>query len=163
MPKIVSTIEKNRFLIPLSIFKIEKDNNIIENRKLEFKKVKEFKTVALIDTGATHSVISSEIVKKLNLEPIGKLTVSTGSSNADEVNTYNVLLEFPCDLVPVSTNLQPDGNISVNWQPTSFVSNITRVSDNNYIHSQGIESIIGMDILANAHISMVQGNIIISF
>lgn len=163
MPKIISRLNKNRFVVPLDIQRlIENENKIIGDKK-NTEHVKE----ALIDTGATSSVISNKIVGKLGLKPVGKQFVSTASSNNELVNIYEVLFIFPTDMVKIGT--QPvDGKdyasgVRVFSQPTSFVSQIVRVAGNDHIHEQGISVLIGMDAINSSHLTICEGSLIMSF
>lgn len=49
---------------------------------------------ALWDTGATRSVITPELAKKLNLVPVGKMTV-TGVNSQEVVNVYLIDITLP--------------------------------------------------------------------
>ena len=55
------------------------------------------KYVAIWDTGATNTVISEELAKKLNLTSIGKANVST-AGGIIEVNKYILGLKLPNNL-----------------------------------------------------------------
>lgn len=59
---------------------------------------KSIETVALWDTGATNSCISSEIVTKLSLIPTGCKEVMT-ASGSDNVNTYLVDIVLPNNVI----------------------------------------------------------------
>jgi hypothetical protein len=50
---------------------------------------------ALIDTGASHSIIRKEIPEKLNLKPIGTVKINTPSSKDHECYQYFMRLIFP--------------------------------------------------------------------
>lgn len=50
---------------------------------------------ALIDTGASHSVIRSTVVEKLKLTPVGKVKICTPSTADHECLQYFLRLRFP--------------------------------------------------------------------
>lgn len=68
--------------------------------------------IAIWDTGATSSVISSRVAQEMNLTPIGKTIVSTANGRA-EVNRYIVTLELPNHLVINDIEVS-EGNLGAN-------------------------------------------------
>jgi len=50
---------------------------------------------AMIDTGATGTVIKEEVIKSLKLEPVGVVRINTPSSNDVLCNRYSVRLLLP--------------------------------------------------------------------
>ncbi len=54
---------------------------------------------AMIDTGATGSVIQPEIAKKLGLQPVGVAKISTPSSENVQCYQYAVRLIFPNNVI----------------------------------------------------------------
>ena len=50
---------------------------------------------ALIDTGASHSVIQQSVADGLGLQPIGKVSINTPSCHNHPCNQYVVLLILP--------------------------------------------------------------------
>ena len=83
--------EKHRLRVLKTPVTVSTDTKI--NPKSHSKKY-----VAIWDTGATGSVISSKVAKEMNLTPIGKTIVSTANGRA-EVNKYIVTLELPNHLI----------------------------------------------------------------
>lgn len=53
----------------------------------------------MIDTGATGTVIQPEIAKKLGLQPVGVVTISTPSSENVPCYQYSVRLIFPSNVI----------------------------------------------------------------
>ena len=53
----------------------------------------------MIDTGATGTVIQPEIAKKLGLQPVGVVTISTPSSENVTCYQYIVRLIFPSNVI----------------------------------------------------------------
>lgn len=115
----------------------------------------------MIDTRATGSVISDSIVNKLNLKPLGKIKVFTGSKSSDEFFQYAVTIHLPADLQNKSLPL-PNGmqNVVV---PTIWVSQVTNAHGNPHISEQGFDVIIGMDILLNSHCTILGPNLFLTF
>jgi predicted aspartyl protease len=54
---------------------------------------------AMIDTGATGSVINPAIVQQLGLQPVGAVNISTPSSASVPCYQYSVRLLFPNNLI----------------------------------------------------------------
>lgn len=50
---------------------------------------------AMVDTGATGTVVKQEIVEKLGLNPVGTVTVNTPSSTGVVCYQYPLRLQFP--------------------------------------------------------------------
>lgn len=67
-------------------------------------------TVAMIDTGATGTVIQENIVKSLNLNPVGVTLINTPSSTNVQCYEYLIRLLFPnnvvVETVAIATPLQ---------------------------------------------------------
>lgn len=93
------------------------------------------------DTGATNSVITLSIVKKLNLVPTGKATVN-GINSSEERDTYMVDIGLPNRVI---------------------VPNVTVTECN--INSPGIDLLVGMNIiqLGDFAVSNGPGRTIFSF
>jgi len=54
---------------------------------------------AMIDTGATGSVLQPEIAQRLGLQPVGAVTISTPSSENVPCYQYSVRLLFPDNVI----------------------------------------------------------------
>ena len=102
---------------------------------------KTVETIALWDTGATGSCISSDIVTKLSLIPTGRKRVMT-ASGSDDVNTYLVDILLP-------------NNVTIEGLD---------VCDSK-IGDQGLGMLIGMDIinLGDFSVSNYRGKTVFSF
>ena len=85
----------------------------------------------LIDTGASSTVIGSNVVNNLSLKHHGIVSVSTPSSEAHEALTYDVDI-----LIPIQNH------------PTHTVANI-EVIESASLERQGIDGLIGRDTLSN--------------
>ena len=53
------------------------------------------KAMALIDTGATSSVVNPSVISGLAISPIGKVKISTPSDTDVECNQYKLAFVFP--------------------------------------------------------------------
>lgn len=102
-------------------------NDSITNRLLNKSKVwvdgHEYVAATLWDTGATNSCVSKNVVKELCLSPVGAVRMQTPSGE-DVVNTYLVNITLPNNVV---------------------IEDII-VADSE-IHTQGLDVLIGMDII----------------
>lgn len=56
---------------------------------------KPIKIMAMIDTGATGTVISKKIIEKLSINPISTIKISTPSNENVDCYTYPVILTMP--------------------------------------------------------------------
>jgi len=68
------------------------------------------KTVAMIDTGATGTVIREDLVQRLNLNPVGVVMINTPSCTNLACYEYAVRIIFPgnvvADIVAIAAPLQ---------------------------------------------------------
>ena len=83
----------------------------IEKLKLEKNKVPLIKVLALIDTGASTTAVSHNVVEKLNLVARGTVKVYTSNKSVETRNEYDIALEFDTNaylplLRVLSANLQ---------------------------------------------------------
>jgi len=86
---------------------LEQDGPILDvqfliSLNLEKKYIEEKKSIpepvtvkALIDTGATSCVIQEDIPKKLNLQPVGEVNISTPSSKECKCFQYYMRMSIP--------------------------------------------------------------------
>ena len=120
---------------------------------------------ALIDTGASSTCICQEYADELQLIAIGQSTIMTADDECD-VNRYKIDLAIPV----ATTSLRPTeengkkgvGQIIIDekhW--THFQYNIHSIPSVN--RDRGFDLILGMDILSRMHITMFNGDIIMSF
>ena len=120
----------------------------------------------MVDTGASSTCISQEYADELELIPIGKASIATAGNNCD-VNRYKIDFAIPV----ATTILQPteteDGELNVeqivigedHWAHTQHkVYSIPTIDKD-----RGFDVILGMDILSRMHITMFNGQIIMSF
>ncbi len=108
---------------------------------------------ALLDTGATESVISSELVEELNLKPIGKRKICTASSNEIEVFAYEAGIGVKLVAGVRKTQNQTQELGTIKWYPII-------VTGNEAIKHQGLDAIIGMDIIMSGQLT-VSGDVFI--
>lgn len=112
---------------------------------------------ALIDTGATASVISSRIIKLLNLEPIGKTKVHTASHGNQDAYVYQIVIGISLD---EKAELFPNGGIKItadNWLPMPV-----HVTNSESISEQNFDVLLGMDVIMQGHLSVSDGVFIFS-
>lgn len=81
---------------------------------------------ALIDTGASHSVIQEEIAKTLGLRPVGAIKINTPSSKDHECYQYFIKMLLP------KHNLAYEGTFTATP-----------------LEGQNIQCLIGRDVLAH--------------
>jgi len=61
---------------------------------------------AMIDTGATVSVIEPDVAKRLGLKPVGIVEISTASSESVECYQYLIRLIFPNNVIVETTAVE---------------------------------------------------------
>lgn len=154
MKNIIRRIEYGRpiattFLAELKLTDNNKPTNVIENKD------KIIPCRALIDTGATISVISKKIIEDLKLKPISETIVGSVSHNNQKTNIYTVHMGIAVNerIVPTAQGLRQ--NAEIIWFPISVVAGEA-------IHEQGIDCIIGMNVIMEGHLSIAAGHFIFS-
>jgi len=63
------------------------------------------KAIAMIDTGATSSVINPDIVKALGISPTGTTKINTPSDCGVDCNQYNLSFVFPNGVILESSDV----------------------------------------------------------
>ena len=159
--------DKSQFIITIKVIKSPTDEQYQDGtaqRLIIDAKPKR----ALIDTGASSTCIVQECVDELGLIPIGKTSITTASSYC-EVDRYMVDLAIPVTqtaLIPVEKD---DGNRDAElvagethwWAHIQYrIHSIPAIGKD---HDRGFDIILGMDILSKMHITMFNGEIIMSF
>ena len=120
---------------------------------------------ALVDTGATRCCISEKIVRDLNLQPHSQITMETaGHPISAQVYFIGIVVSVVETVSQHET--QPDGSTSVTLTPVAQAQRgspqmrVTALPDIDA--ERGFEIILGMDMLNNFHITLHDGDIIIS-
>lgn len=80
---------------PCCEINITPSSKTVEVLKREGEQVPSIKVVALIDTGASGTAISTKVVQELKLVARGVTTISTPSSDSHPTNVYDVDLFLP--------------------------------------------------------------------
>lgn len=120
---------------------------------------------ALIDTGASNTCIAQEYADELELIPIGKSSITTAGNNCD-VSRYKIDFAIPVATTALQTT-EKDGKKSAEQ---IIIGEEHWAHAQHKIHSipsigkdRGFDVILGMDILYKMHITMFNGEIIMSF
>lgn len=120
---------------------------------------------ALIDTGASNTCIAQEYADELQLIPIGKSSITTAGSNC-EVSRYKIDFAIPVATTALQA-IEKDGKKSTEQ---IIIGEEHWAHIQHKIHSippigkdRGFDIILGMDILFKMHITMFDGEIIMSF
>lgn len=101
---------------------------IIRGRELAEPPEKIQRFEGLLDTGATNSCISSEVVRRLQLEPIGKRSIHTAAGES-VVNNYSVSVVVFLESDPATVLCQ-------------------HVNAAEFTPSPGLDVLIGLDIIS---------------
>jgi len=123
------TLIKNAFTTTSSVIR----NQLLNEADIWIDTIS-YKANALWDTGSTNSCISTNVVKALSLIPTGQKDIRTPSGK-DTVNTYLVNITLPNDVV---------------------IPNI-EVCDSK-IGNQGLDLLVGMDIITRGDLSVTNFN-----
>ena len=83
---------------PTCQIKITPSEATIKILKQEKKKIPSAKVLAIIDTGASSTAVSREVVKKLELVSRGTAKVYTSARKSEIRNEYDISLEFGKDV-----------------------------------------------------------------
>jgi hypothetical protein len=110
---------------------------------------------ALVDTGATVTGISSNVVSALNMQPIGKVPVH-GSGGANLHNGYLFMVGFPMTLPPGITtpNVPP---LPPGQQLIQFHVLFQQIRGIEFPAIAGFDVLLGMDVISTGTL-VVQGN-----
>ncbi|HVY73094.1 MAG TPA: aspartyl protease family protein [Candidatus Paceibacterota bacterium] len=122
---------------------IEAPEALADALRKQGKSLSPQKGKALIDTGASSSVVDESVIKALQVNAIGKRTVYSVGSEVEEMDTYPAKFSFPGSTLP-----QLD---------------FSSVTASPYLQKQGLIALIGRDILqygtliyhGNGHFTLV--------
>ena len=158
MPSLNTNLSQGKFIVGIKIKK-HSDNHVgIE----VFKNIKDKR--ALIDTGATHTSIT-QTFSELNLVPSGSNEM-TSASGVCEVELFEVDLAIPFRNILGARITEKEGKKVQEFQvQESHWSHLKhKVSALPDIQKdRGFDLILGMDILVRMHVTMFNGQIILSF
>ena len=119
---------------------------------------------ALVDTGANSCSISQKIVADLVIAPHNKFDVMT-AAGPHTTFAYLVGIAVPVAETKIQHETQSDGNVvmksvvvSESWSGFQQ-SQVTTFPD---VGDRGFDIILGMDMLAKFHITIYNGNIVVS-
>lgn len=138
MPTFVKRIENNRVLIQVAAA-VEADGSELNHR---FN--------ALVDTGATMTAVTRRLADQIGVVPVGRSSFVPASGQPVETNLFGLHLA-----IPVET---PTGAGNVH---TFAVGGPLVVFELPY-HPPDYDVLLGMDVLANFHITMHGGSFIMS-
>lgn len=138
MPTFVKHVENNRVLIQV-LATVEPDGSEMENR-----------FAALVDTGATITAVTSRLADQVGATPVGRRSFIPASGEPVETNLFGLHLSIPVD-TPID-----EGNVH-----TFAVGGPLVVMELPY-QPPDYDVLLGMDVLANFHITMHGGSFIMS-
>lgn len=98
--------------------------------------------MALLDTGASSTCLSKNVIDEIGLNPIGKTKMS-GATGATDVDKYNFCLGFMFDAIQEPTGVM-SGALQLHLIDGCEFSN----------HGFGFDILIGRDILCKGAFSM---------
>ena len=129
MPHLTSKVSSGRPLVDIYVGVSEARQKALE---IAGKPVPPLQGIrALIDTGASHTCLDSQIIRRLGLTPTGKVTSHTASSGATPYmsDQYDVSINFPL------------GSLMRRFPGLPVIQLELSV--------QGIDALIGFDLLRN--------------
>jgi predicted aspartyl protease len=127
MPSVSVGLPNLRLSGPVLDIQIGPSKPVLDLLGAKGQPVPSIRCTALVDTGASSTVIKTGIASQLNLHPRGVVNIATPSCSAYQCNTYDVSLLFPVPGVMV-------GLLTVTEAPLS---------------GQNIDCLIGRDLLHN--------------
>ena len=141
MPTRLKHISNNEIIVPVLVSAPRRPTGPIEYR-------------GLVDTGAQGTVVSSSVIADLEPVATGKTILILADETLRESTTY--LLEIGV-IVSVDAS-DEDGRAGVEYASGKMLHQVTTVpySSNRY------DLILGMDLLSIYHITMVDGQFVIS-
>lgn len=145
MPSHSVQIENNRVLLPVLVF-----DAALEQR--DWRSDTEF--TALVDTGATHSMISGQVVRDLNLATVGTDTFMPASGEPTSTTLHSVAFAVPVASEPYEA-------------PPGLKTRTFSIRDGVVVlqmpkRLEGFDVVIGMDVLMDFRILMHNGVFTIS-
>jgi len=95
MPSFTHRIQNLQQVGPVVEVVITPSVPFLQTMKIPSSNVKAAKVLAMIDTGATGTVISSGIASQLNIKPVGTTYINTPSSSNVLCNQFDIQIIFP--------------------------------------------------------------------
>lgn len=130
---------------------------IDEKGGMSINQVKEY--VALIDTGATSSIITEEVAKELDLTPVGTASYMSVSHEKNECTTYDLFCGISVDerIKMEIKDGMPFPTTTAQLIPTRII-----VGTSDAIKLQGIHMLLGMDIISMGQLSITKDSFILT-
>ncbi|HPD19109.1 MAG TPA: hypothetical protein PLF61_05555 [Candidatus Goldiibacteriota bacterium] len=100
MPSFTATIpnlQRSGPIVEVLIMPSRKLIEVLQNRNQQISQP--VRVLAMIDTGATSSVVNSKIIQDLGLNPIGTVKINTPSSTGLTCYQYQAGIVFPNNIV----------------------------------------------------------------
>lgn len=146
MPSLVVPIEDNNIVIPAMVELPHDPADGGEPAPIFCK--------ALVDTGAQGTMVSRGIIEQLNSPPIGYGTVEGVTGPADSpIHELRVIIPTEVE------ELGFDGQIS---ETVYFYWDVLRVMVLTHELGEGIDILLGMDMLTSFHMTMYGNQVVIS-
>ncbi len=98
MPSLTQRIPDLQQLGPIVEIEITASIPYARNNKLNFLAFKTLKLIAMIDTGATGTVIKKGLAEQLGINPVGSILMNTPTSESISCLQYNVQITFPSNV-----------------------------------------------------------------
>ena len=138
MPTFVKHVENNRVLIQV-LATVEADSSELGHRFM-----------ALVDTGATVTAVTSRLAAQIGVAPVGRSAFVPASGEPVETNLFGLHLSIPVD-TPTDEG-----------QVHTFAAGGALVVMELPYQPPDYDVLLGMDVLANFHITMHGGVFIMS-
>jgi hypothetical protein len=107
--------------------------------------------VALVDTGAQATMISSNVVANLNLQPQGKIAIQGVGPNITYHNGYLFHVAFTIPLTPIPQGLPPGSQVQV--QLAVFILP-KAIYGAELTTASGFDVLLGMDVLSSGSLKI---------
>ncbi len=106
MPSFTSQIPNLQLTGPIVEVNVSPPRTLIEILKKKKQNIPQpQKVLAMIDTGATSSVLRPDIIEKIGLNPIGSVKINTPSSTGLDCYQYQATVHFPNNVAVETSDL----------------------------------------------------------
>ncbi|MCL2147360.1 MAG: retroviral-like aspartic protease family protein [Synergistaceae bacterium] len=105
MPSFTAHIANLQSLGPILEVGISVHHIVANKLKEQGKSAPIIRVAAMIDTGATSSAITPEIVKKLGIFPVGRVNIKTPSHESFPAYQYHIVIALPNDVLINTTEV----------------------------------------------------------
>ncbi len=143
MPSICGRHNRRQVFLDVSIIHRNDRAQYDGSNASHLKTAKRFR--ALLDTGATVTMITKHVVREMNLLPVTKMEIA-GVSGIQYHNAYLFFVGFAGDRVPLSSVQVPDPDPDATWIKIHLCTKL--VQGGELADNGSFDVLLGMDIIS---------------